>query len=45
MVVRVNDRGPHIKGRIIDLSRAAMTQLDGIDSGIIKVKAEVLQKD
>ena len=35
--VRVNDRGPFIKGRIIDLSRAAAKKLKMIRSGIAKV--------
>ena len=28
VVVRLNDRGPYIKGRVIDLSKAAMRKLD-----------------
>ncbi len=40
--VRVNDRGPWTKGRIIDLSRAAAEQLNMIQSGIATVKIEVL---
>ncbi len=31
--VRVNDRGPHVHGRIIDISRAAAQALDLLDSG------------
>jgi rare lipoprotein A len=31
--VRINDRGPFVKGRVIDLSRAAAQQLDFIRSG------------
>jgi rare lipoprotein A len=33
VVVRINDRGPFIKGRVIDLSRAAAQKLDFIRSG------------
>jgi rare lipoprotein A len=33
VVVRVNDRGPFVKGRVIDLSKAAAQQLDFIRSG------------
>jgi rare lipoprotein A len=40
--VVINDRGPFIKGRIIDLSHRAMKQLDGISAGIIEVKLELL---
>lgn len=42
IVVRVNDRGPFIKGRIIDLSRAAAKNLGIINRGVAKVKVEVL---
>ncbi len=43
VTVRVNDRGPYAKGRIIDLSEEAGRQI-GLDvSGIAKVKIEVLQ--
>ena len=31
--VRVNDRGPHVRGRIIDISQAAARALDLLDSG------------
>jgi rare lipoprotein A len=42
VVVRVNDRGPHVRGRIVDLSRAA-AQLIGITrTGIARVKLEIL---
>jgi len=42
VVVRVNDRGPFVKGRIIDLSRRAAKDLGIIGSGVAKVKVEVL---
>jgi rare lipoprotein A len=42
IVVRINDRGPFVKGRIIDLSRSAAKKLGIINSGIAKVKVEVL---
>ena len=45
VIVKVNDRGPFIEGRIIDLSRNAMNILKGIDSGLIDVKVEVLKKE
>ncbi len=35
--VRINDRGPYRRGRIIDLSRAAARELGMLDSGIIDV--------
>lgn len=36
--VRINDRGPFIKGRIIDLSYAAAKQVGMIRDGVVKVK-------
>lgn len=36
--VRVNDRGPFISGRIIDLTRAAAKKIDMIGAGVVKVK-------
>jgi rare lipoprotein A len=42
IVVKVNDRGPFVKGRIIDLSRRAARELGIIGRGVAKVKVEVL---
>lgn len=36
--VRINDRGPHIKGRIIDVSRVAAVDLKLIRAGQAKVE-------
>jgi rare lipoprotein A len=36
--VRINDRGPFISGRIIDLTRAAAKKIDMINQGVTKVK-------
>ena len=41
VVVRINDRGPHTKSRIIDVSGAAAKQLGLIDSGTAKVQLVV----
>jgi rare lipoprotein A len=41
--VRINDRGPFAKERIIDLSRAAAEKLDMLGPGTAKVKVEVLE--
>jgi rare lipoprotein A len=38
VVVRINDRGPFIGGRIIDLSKAAAASIGMIDSGVAKVR-------
>ena len=43
VVVLINDRGPFVEDRIIDLSRAAAEKLDFIDKGVIKVKVEVIK--
>ncbi|MBZ5621632.1 MAG: septal ring lytic transglycosylase RlpA family protein [Acidobacteriia bacterium] len=40
--VRINDRGPFVEGRIIDLSRAAARAVDMIAAGIVAVRVEVL---
>jgi len=42
IVVRINDRGPFIRGRIIDLSYEAARQLGMHLQGVIQVKVEVL---
>jgi rare lipoprotein A len=42
IVVKVNDRGPFIKGRIIDLSRSAARELGMINKGLAQVEVEVL---
>jgi rare lipoprotein A len=42
VIVRVNDRGPFGRGRIIDLSRAAAQALDMIRAGVVPVTVEVL---
>jgi len=42
VIVRINDRGPFIKGRIIDLSREAARRLDMLESGVEKVAMEIL---
>ncbi len=44
VVVRINDRGPYIKGRIIDLSRAAAGKIGMRKSGIAPVTVTVLGK-
>jgi rare lipoprotein A len=40
--VRINDRGPFKKGRIIDLSRGAAKKLDMIEAGIVPVRIKVV---
>lgn len=43
VIVRINDRGPFVKGRIIDLSQAAATELQMIRRGLTEVKLEIVQ--
>ncbi len=43
VVVKVNDRGPFVKGRIIDLSKSAFDTIGDRSSGVIKVKIEVIR--
>jgi rare lipoprotein A len=38
VMVRVNDRGPFVKGRIIDLSYAAALELKMVRQGVVRVK-------
>ena len=37
VIVRINDRGPFIKGRVIDLSKAAANRLGFISSGVTNI--------
>jgi rare lipoprotein A len=43
VTVRINDRGPFVGDRIIDLSRAAARELDMIGPGTARVRVEVLE--
>ncbi len=40
--VRVNDRGPFVNGRLIDLSEAAARNLGGIGAGLMRVRVRVV---
>lgn len=42
VICRVNDRGPFIAGREIDLSRGAARQIGMLESGVAQVRIEVL---
>ncbi len=41
VTVRINDRGPFCKGRILDVSKAAAKQLDMVQSGTADVELQV----
>ncbi|WP_295457075.1 septal ring lytic transglycosylase RlpA family protein [uncultured Thiodictyon sp.] len=42
VVVRINDRGPYARGRVIDLSRAAASEIGLVAKGVSKVQLEIL---
>ena len=42
VVVRVNDRGPYVGGRVADLSHAAARELGFVDDGVVKARIELL---
>jgi rare lipoprotein A len=42
--VRVNDRGPYVGGRILDLSREAARALGMMDQGVVPVRIDVLAR-
>ena len=44
VVVRINDRGPFISGRIIDLTKAAAREIDMVGAGVAKVKIRYKKK-
>ncbi|MFV0415921.1 MAG: septal ring lytic transglycosylase RlpA family protein [Chthoniobacterales bacterium] len=44
VIVRINNRGPYIRGRIIDMSLAAAKVLQMEKSGVVPVTVEVLEK-
>jgi rare lipoprotein A len=43
VVVRINDRGPYGRGRIIDLSLAAARAIGMVERGVVPARVEVLQ--
>jgi rare lipoprotein A len=45
VVVRVNDRGPYVSGRCLNLSRAAFDAIGDLDAGVLSVRYEVLAED
>ncbi len=42
VVVRINDRGPFVSGRIIDLSYGAAYLVDMVRDGVVPVKVEII---
>ena len=45
LVLRVNDRGPYVKGRIIDVSKRASQLLGFHTQGTTKVRVEIMEKE
>lgn len=43
LILRVNDRGPYVKGRILDCSYGAAKKLDFVNDGTVEVKIEVIE--
>lgn len=41
--VTVNDRGPHVKGRIVDLSKKAARRIGLVDAGVAPVQLKVVR--
>ena len=41
-VVRINDRGPHVEGRVIDLSNGAANDLDMVKAGVARVRLDII---
>jgi len=42
VIVRINDRGPYVGNRVIDLSRGAADAVNMVDSGLARVSLEIL---
>lgn len=43
VVVRINDRGPYVGGRCLDLSYAAMKSIGGVSSGVARVDWQIVE--
>ena len=43
VIIRINDRGPFVGRRILDLSYQAMKMLDGLGEGVIDVRIEIIK--
>ena len=42
VTVRINDRGPYVRGRVVDVSYSAAESLGIVGKGIAKVKLDVI---
>jgi rare lipoprotein A len=43
VIVRINDRGPYVRGRMLDVSYAAARQLGMLQSGVGRIRMQVLR--
>lgn len=43
VIVKINDRGPFIRGRIIDVSRGAARKLKMMQAGVVPVRIQVIK--
>ena len=43
LILRINDRGPYIDGRILDCSYGAAKKLDFLDDGLAEIKIEIIE--
>lgn len=43
VVVKINDRGPFIKGRDLDLSRLAFRTISSVGVGVVKIKYKIIE--
>jgi rare lipoprotein A len=42
--VRINDRGPFVRGRVIDVSRRAAEKLGMLKAGVVPVRLKVIRR-
>jgi rare lipoprotein A len=45
VVVRINDRGPYVDERMLDLSHAAAIQIASDQTGVVPIKATIMLKN
>lgn len=45
VIVRINDRGPFIKNRVLDLSKAAFEKLGDLKQGVMLVHYEIIKEE
>lgn len=43
VIVRINDRGPYVRGRIIDLAKAAFAKIAPTSQGLVRVNVERIE--